>query len=195
MDRIVYTAEDFKWTQWDGSAMATALDEAVAEAKRVRVAIVAVADDSRTFENTFAALDRMYIPLNQISSRVSFLMAVSPVAEIRSAAQKVADDLDAAILHFSFDEDLFHACNAAAQIHEELPAHAVKFRDETMRDYRRLGFGLSAAKRAELQENKKQIQTLCNQFDKNLNDSKKQILIAPNEIAGLSSVYLAGLVA
>lgn len=193
MHRKPYSPEDFKWMQWDGPAMAAALDGAVREAKIIQQAIITLPDADRTFENTFAALDRMYIPLNQVGSKIGFLMAVSPVAEIRTAAQKVADDLDAAMLDFVFDEELYRACKAASQKVEDLSTHALKFRDETMRGYRRLGFDLDSVKRAELQENKKQIQILCNKFDKNLNDSKKQIIIGPNETVGLPEVYLAGL--
>lgn len=193
MNRIAYTPEDFAWTQWDGSAMENAITAAVSEARGLRDQIVALPHETRNFENTFVAVDRMYIPLYRVSSRISFLMNVSPKQEVRDAAQPLVDKLEAIALELAFDEDVYEACKAASEVREDLPADAVAFRNKVMRSYHRSGFGTSAAVRAQLQENTKQILFLCNEFQKHLNDDMKHITVAPADTVGLSEVFKAGL--
>lgn len=187
------TAVDFKWVKWRPKDFKNYPTKAIAELKNDYAKIKAIKPNERTFENTICALERSGREYGQKIHYVGFLSEVSPEKSVREMAHKVVEEYSNKIIDVVYDEDVYKALCEYAEKKEKLHGEDKILFEDTMRSYRRMGFGLPEAKQAILKKNLKELSKLSMSFRKNINDYKDSITLTTDEALGLSERFLSGL--
>lgn len=191
---IPYQKEDFLWTEWKRKDIEEQAALAVESVRKGVDIICSVSPSARTFENTIYALDSIFADLYEVQAKIELLMNVSTDAEVRNAAQSAIDLLQGSSLELiSYNERLYAACKEYASSAPVLDVPSKRLLDDYIRGYRRCGFDLSFGDREALKANNKELQLLCNQFQKNINEDQQYITVATSDVEGLSDNYLSGL--
>ena len=193
MNRTIYTPEDFAWVQWTPEIIKQKTHEAI-EAKKARYAeIKAIAPEVRTFDNTIFAIESSdYAHLDDIY-RLNVLMNVSPLKEVRDAAQEAIEELQKEMVDIEYDEGMYRAVQEYAAKNESLAGADKKLFDDMMRTYKRMGFGLEVEKRQQLKDNLKEIAELATGFEKAIAEHQDHIVVRRDELHGLPEAYINGL--
>jgi thimet oligopeptidase len=187
------TRADFEWVSWKPKDFKNFPTKAIAELKNDYKKIKEVPKGERTFENTICALERCGHEYGQKVHYVGFLAEISPEKSVREMAHKVVEDYSNKIIDVVYDEGIYTALCEYAKKKEKLTDEDKILFDDTMRSYRRMGFGLPKAKQAILKKNLKELSRLSITFRKNINDYKDCITLTAQEAVGLSDRFLSGL--
>jgi thimet oligopeptidase len=187
------TKADFEWVAWKPKDFKNFPTKAIAELKRDYDVIKKILPTERTFENTICALEQSGRKFGQKIHYVGFLSEVSPHKPVREMAHKVAEEFSNLIVDAVYDEGIYTALCEYAAKKEKLQGEDKVLFDDTMRTYRRMGFGLSRQKQEVFKKNLKEISLLSISFRKNINDYKDFITLTKDETVGLSERFLSGL--
>ena len=192
------TATDFTWVRMTPSLMKKTADAYIIHKKKVYGEIKSILPENRTYVNTLYALERCDDPFKSFFSKMGLLSEVSPKKEVRDAAHAVATELSQKMVDIEYDRDLFIAVleyyeGNFSDEKKKLRKEDVKLLEETLRDYRRMGFDLSDAKQKQLKTLMKKVSKLSIAFRQNINDYQDYILCTEAELAGLSQRFIATL--
>ncbi len=189
------TKKDFLWTRWKPQDIRAAVPTILAEKKRRYARIKAIPDGERTFENTVGALERAGSAISDRIHCIDFLMNVSSDDAVRTVAHEAITKLQSELIELEYDGGVWRGLTAyeKKKPRERLNGADKKLLDDTLRDYRRMGFALSSHKREILKENTKKLVQQETAFQKNINDYHDHIILPPSEADGLSAAYRAGL--
>lgn len=192
MNHIQYSKKDFAWAMWTPLEIGAAVKRAVAEKRKTYAAVKRVPAEERTFENTVAAMDASNRPFSEIL-KAMLLMNVSPDPRVREAAQRAVEYADRAIIGLEYDKDLYHALVEYETKQEKLRGVEKKLFDDTIRSFRRRGFGLSETKQEKFRSNLKELAKLGSVFSRNLNEYHDGIEVGAEELSGLPPEYVKSL--
>lgn len=169
----------------------TAADCVIAESKTSLEKIYKVKPKKRTFENIMLALDDLYDRYSQVSSGINILSNASPDSAIRNQTQKSLAQLSQFGNELSLDEKLYRVVKDYSQTKEAqtLTGARKKFLTETVEDFERDGFALSAEKREELKAINNRISDLGLAFNKNIAEYKDYLLVTEAEMKGVPEDY------
>jgi thimet oligopeptidase len=183
-----YTAVDAAVIQERGAA-------AIAEIEAALDELVGIPDIDRTEANTLVALDAVHDRLTQANGHYAFLAEVAPVEEVRNAALAFRKELDAFSTRIGFREDLYAAVRslAVSAVGEELEGESARHLEFALRDFRRNGFDLEPAARAEVQVLKERLVDLGVRFRRNIDEYEDFLLLTREQLAGLPDSYIDGL--
>lgn len=187
------TSVDFEWVKWKPKDFKNYPTKAIAELKDDYAKIKSIAPNERTFENTICALERSGRECGQKIHYVGFLAEISPEKSVREMAHKVSEEYSNKIIDIVYDEGIYTALCEYAERNEKLKDEDKILFDDTMRSYRRMGFGLPKAKQTILKRNLKELSRISLSFKKNINDYKDFITLTAEEAVGLSDRFLSGL--
>ena len=185
----------FDYTSVDAATIRDRGAAAIAEAEAALDELVAVPDAERTEANTLVALDAIQDGLTQASGRYAFLAEVAPTDDVRDAALAFRKELDAFSTRIGFREDLYAAVRvfAASPAGETLTGEAARYLEFTLRDFRRNGFELDHAARAQVQALKERLVDLGIRFRRNIDEYEDALLLTRDQLAGLPDAYIDGL--
>ena len=168
-------------------------DAAKSEANRAIDAIIAVPDESRTFDNTILAFDDMHARLDAQIGMLLFMAYVHGDPAMRSVSQGKYQDYSNWMVEMGKREDLHQAIMAYADTNPELEGEYARLLEFTLRDYRRAGMALSSEKRAELTGVEKRINELSIEFDENISADETVVMVSREELDGMPADWIAGL--
>jgi len=176
-----------KWKISDIKRLAkNALDE-----KRVFIySIKNIKAKDRTFENAIYAMEKSDYKVGDILNQIEFLLYVSPDRSVRSVAEKSLKKLNTDWLNLQYDGGLYKAIKEYESKKVRLIGPDKKLFMETLRSYKRMGFGLPKNERNKLKSNLKKIHNLSTLFSKNINEYKDFILVDKHEAEGLPKSFL-----
>lgn len=166
--------------------IADSLTEVMAEADRAGDVIAELPADELTYENVILALDDLGYDVRLAVARFWLLKEVSPDPVIREAATEAVKQWQDWSVEFNYREDIYQAVDAFAQTEPELEGLEKRLFEDTLRDYRRLGFHLPVAAREDLQVMKKELAELQTDFDGNIREAQAEVVLTPEEAVGLS---------
>lgn len=181
------------WTAGTSSAQDSPIADALSEAQQAVDEIIAVSADQRTFDNTLAALDDMLARLEFETSMVQFMPYVSPDKALRDSGQAATVELQAWLIDLQRNEDLYKAVKTFADSNPQLYGEQQRLLEHTLRDYRRAGMDLPVAQRGRLSEIQKTLSKLSIEFDQNIQEDETSVLVARDELSGMSDEYINGL--
>lgn len=164
--------------------------EIQAEAQRL---LQHIFQSEATYENTLQTYDRLNYRLGGIYGVLSLLAYTSPQDTIRLKAYEAVQELEMFMNALQLNEELYLACKRYEKTPEaqKLEGYKAKFLRETVADFERNGFALSAEKRKILENWQNELSRLTNEFQKNIAEYQDFILIEASETAGLPDYYLA----
>ncbi len=187
------SVSDFEWVDWQPKHFKNFPTKAIAELQNDYNAIKQIPSSERTFENTVCALEKSGRVYGQKIHYVGFLSEISPLKSVREMAHKVVEEFSNLIVDVIYDESIYKALCEYEKKKEKLHNEDKVLFDDTMRGYRRMGFGLPKKKQDVLKKNLKELSRLSITFRKNINDYKDNITLTADEAIGLSERFLSGL--
>lgn len=190
--------KDFAWVKMTPVLMKKQADLYVENKKKVYGEIKSILPENRTFLNTLYALERCDDSFNSFFSKMGLLGEVSPKKEIRDAAHAVATEMSQKLVDIEYDRDLYISLveyyeGNFSDEKKKLRKEDIKLLEETLREYRRMGFDLSAEKQKRLKVLMKKVSKLSISFRQNINDYQDYILCTEEELLGLSDRFISTL--
>ncbi|MCP4093559.1 MAG: Zn-dependent oligopeptidase [Planctomycetes bacterium] len=181
---------------WGASEIGPEVDRILTEAN---VGMDAIANqDPRyvTFASSFGAMDDVLDPVISILNQLWLMKETRVEDDVRAACNAQVQKVDTWMVALNYREDLYALCQAYATRYENgeratLRGEDLKLFSDTMRDYRRSGFDLDAATRAEVAELQNKHNELTNQFDTNITDAQVELLLTAEEMDGVPDSFLA----
>jgi thimet oligopeptidase len=181
----------YDYTAVTADSVAEITEAAIAQADAAVEAVVG-ADESRTYANTLAPLDRAGVIVADASGRGAFMARVHADDDVRAAGVAAEErmakwgsdlimrsDLAAAIRSYAVTDD--------ARALDGLEARNLEF---WLRDLRRAGHDLDGADRNRLRELKQRLIELQVAFNSNLDEWDDGIDMTRDDLAGLPDAYV-----
>ncbi len=198
MKTLPLTAKDFGWVNMTPSLMKKQADAYILHKKKVYNEIKKILPENRTYLNTLYALERCDDFFGSFFGKMGLLSEVSPKKEVRDEAHAVATQMSQKLVDIEYDRDLFIAlCEYyEGNFRDEkrsLRKEDIKLLEETLREYRRMGFDLPSEKQKKLKVLMKKTSKLSIAFRQNINDYQDYILCTKEELAGLSERFISTL--
>lgn len=192
------TAKDFAWVKMTEAQMKKKAAEYIVHKKKAYGEIKSILPENRTFLNTVYALERCDDSFESFFSKMGLLSEVSPKKEIRDAAHSVATDLSQKMVDIEYDRDLYISLVEYYEGNfpdekKSLRKEDIKLLEETLREYRRMGFDLSSDMQKKLKMLMKKTSKLSIAFRQNINDYQDYILCTEEDLNGLSSRFISTL--
>ncbi len=170
-------------------------EEAMARCSEAVDAIVAVPDAERTFENTMVALESAADLVGQASGQYGFMAYVAEDEGLRETARGWEQKLEQFGIALAFREDLYEAVRAFAETDEArgLEGQTRRLLERSLRDYRRIGFGLPREEREQVQGLLNRLVELTTEFQKVIDTWEDGIEVAREELTGLPEAFIGSL--
>jgi thimet oligopeptidase len=132
--------------------------------------------------------DDAFALLGNAAAQASLLRNVHPSAEVRQAAERDEQEVDAAQTELSLDRGLYDALSRV-DVSDADPATRWLV-EKGLRDFRRAGVDLDDATRARVQALREELVRIGQEFGRNVRDDAKEIFVLPSELAGLPEDWL-----
>jgi thimet oligopeptidase len=192
------SAKDFTWVNMTPAQMKKQADAYIANKKKVYSEIKKILPENRTYLNTLYALERCDDSFNSFFSKMGLLSEVSPKKEVRDYAHVIATEMSQKLVDIEYDRDLFISLVEYYEGNypdekKNLRKEDIKLLEETLREYRRMGFDLPTKDQKKLKDLMKKVSKLSIQFRQNINDYQDYILCTHEELLGLSDRFIATL--
>ncbi len=159
--------------------------------------IINIDPGARTFENTARALDHVMGHFAIESEALGMLEHVSPDEALRTASHEASSYLQQfAIDAFSSSMDLYQAVKAYVEGNanqETLRDEERYFLAEVMLEFRRNGLDLAPTKLEKVKKISKEIAVLSRQFEKNIAEGQREIVVTLSELSGLDEEFINAL--
>lgn len=198
MKKLPLTQKDFAWVKWTPKQIEKIGKEAIEHKKAVYKKIKEILPENRTYENTVYALESADGQYGDQLHQISLLGEVSPKEAVREAVSQTMITLYSRLIDIEYDRDLYISLveyyegnfrDEKKSLHKE----DVKLLDDTLREYRRMGFDLPLPVQRKLKTLLKKSSKLGEQFRKNINDYQDYILCTKEELSGVSDRVISGL--
>ena len=170
----------------DAAALTTACTRSLARARHVRDGFKKgeVAADA-----TLATFDRLALELDTVDGYVSLLFNVSPVKEVRDAAERCRVELSKFRTEVSLDRAIY---DAVAKVPVDgLDPVSRHFAEKSVRDFRLAGVDKDEASRARISEINDELTKLTQDYQKNVNGDTRSVKIDPAALDGLPEDWKA----
>ncbi|MCP4601790.1 MAG: Zn-dependent oligopeptidase [Proteobacteria bacterium] len=160
----------------------------LAEAQRIRDEIVAH-EGERTLENTLNRLNDTYIELYAAVDQSSLFLNVSPIKEVRDAAETCKQKALKIDSRIQLDRDVYEAITAVKT--DGLDAKAQRFVEHRLSEYKRAGVDKDEATRVELDKLKQKMVKLEQEFERRIWEDKLFIEVSKKDLSGLPEDFMA----
>ncbi|MFQ6674494.1 MAG: M3 family metallopeptidase, partial [Fidelibacterota bacterium] len=169
-----------------------ATDEALAEAQSILEDIKSTSGGGRTFDNTMLKIDDIRNVVEKVWSPAYLMGSTHPSEAIRAEGDTSSIRFERFLNELAVNEDLYNAVMAYSATDEakSLTGYRKRFLDETIRDFRRSGFGLSKEKREKVKEIQNLLADTGLEFRRNISSYQDTLFITMEEAAGLPESYL-----
>jgi thimet oligopeptidase len=143
-----------------------------------------------TFESTFGALDSLSSDASLVGGRIYFVQQSNPDKAVREAAEAAGKKLNDWSIGIEYREDLYAALRSFAATKPALAGEDQRLLERTMRDYRRAGYELPPAERAEVEALLKQLSVATTDFGVNVVKSRVALVFTRAQLAGVPDDFL-----
>lgn len=175
-------------------ALDLSMVEAIVSAEAKLNAMPMLKDDELTFENTVGVLDAVYYEVGQIANRASVLSAASIDKAVREFASKVETKISNWFVDTNARKDIYLVIQKFANSNPKLDSVEQKLLNETLRDYKRVGFHLPAETQVKITALKKELSEITTKIADNIKKAGgKKITFSKAEMKGMPAGDLASL--
>lgn len=173
--------------------MQSAVNNGLAAMRDGYEAVKAIPKEKRTFANTIAALHYASESISNTLQILDLISNVHPDETIRAAAQAAHTIGEAGSIDIEHDRDIWRATNELVVTKGALDEADQKLYDDTMRDLRRMGFGLTESAFQKLKEMRKELTELEQVFGTAINNYEDFIALPRDRLDGLPERYIDSL--
>jgi thimet oligopeptidase len=164
--------------------------------KRAEMGLKAIAvlpNESRSLENTLVAFDNVLAQIYDEASSEVFLKDVAVSSGVRQAGNECATLLEQFGVEIFTRADLYAAVKAYAATKPALTGDTKRLLEKTLLDFKRNGLELPEEKRYKVRKIKQRLAALGLEFEKNIVDTKSELLLKRSELDGMPDDYIARL--
>jgi len=156
---------------------------------RARIAELLAVEGTRTVENTLAAFDRAQWHLRMAGGQTGVMFMVHPAADVRDAAQGLAQEISAEGVALSLNRDVYQAL-AAVDVSAQ-DAATKYYMERVLLGYKLAGVDRDDATREKVRELADRMTELSMAFSRTVQDDVRKVTVDdPNELQGLPEDYL-----
>ena len=171
------TQKDFDWVKMTPLLMKKTAEQYVIHKKKTYTDIKKILPEKRNFLNTVYALETCDDSFDNFFNKMGLLGEVSPKKEIRDASHEVSTSISQKLVDIEYDRGMFIAlCEYSEGNYldekKNLRKEDIRLFEETLREYRRMGFDLPDTKQKKIKELMKKTSKLSIQFFLELHYSK-----------------------
>ena len=168
-----------------------ATNVALAEAATILEEVLAVPNESRTFDNTILPLDNLYNVTGRVDNPAGLMSEVHMSAAIRNEADSSMILFSKFMNDLSVNEELYNAIVAFSETSEGKNLTGVKKRylDDEIRSFERQGIALPKEKREELTTIKNNLTQLLIEFGKNISEYADTLIVTEEQMEGTPDRY------
>jgi len=146
------------------------------------------ATPSLSRDEALGLFDDAFADLGNAAAQASLLRNVHPSAEVRDAAERDEQEIDAFQTGLSLDRGLY---DALARVDLDGADAATRWMvEKALRDFRRAGVDRDDATRARVRELRDELVRIGQEFGRNVRDDVKELRADPAELAGLPDDWL-----
>lgn len=183
------------WMEQTPAEVREHADKVLADGDAMLAAIAAQPPGSAGFRKLFVALDDALYPVWTALNRWYLMKETQPDDALREACAEAVQRVEQWLVGVEFREDLYRLCAAFEQQYRNgeraaLRGEDLRLMEETMRDYRRDGFGREGTARDEVEALKKRLAELANRFDGNITDCRRVLEFTPEQLRGAPQAFL-----
>lgn len=150
--------------------------------------------ETMTFENTVKALDDTFYMVSNVWNRIEVLANASINKEIRDRANNMTIKIQDWYVDAESRKDLYIAIQNYANTQPQLEGEDKKLLDNTIRDYKRIGFHLPEEMQAEIKLIKKELSSIQTQISNNIKaENNNLILLTTEDVEGIPATILSDL--
>lgn len=184
------------WFEQTPEAVAATAATVLEEGQKALDSIARQDPAQATFRSVFVALDDAHYPVISALNRLHLMKETQPDAALRAACNVAVQQIEQWLVGAGYRADLYALCAAfeagyARGEQPRLQGEDLRLMRETMRDYRRAGFALSPAVRAEVEALQKRLSELVNFFDLNISSAQKELFFTREELTGAPNSFFA----
>jgi thimet oligopeptidase len=147
--------------------------------------ILAINNDSRTFENTVLAYENITADLTDDLYILSFPSYVDPDSKVREASTQARAKLDKFVVDLGMNIDVYKAIQSIADKQQKMTQENQWLLDRIIRNFRRNGLNLDVSTREKIKEIKKEIADIAVKFSQVMNSISDTITFSPEELKGV----------
>uniref|UniRef100_A0A672GXU2 Peptidase M3A/M3B catalytic domain-containing protein n=1 Tax=Salarias fasciatus TaxID=181472 RepID=A0A672GXU2_SALFA len=166
--------------------------ELMARTKAVYDGVAALPLDQVSPENTLKALADVEVEYTVNRNMLDFPQHVSPSRAVRAASTEADKALSEFDVEMSMRSDVYRRV-VALQVTPPLSAESRRFLERLVKLGRRNGLHLDTHTQEEIKRLKKQLSSLCIDFNRNLNEDSSCLLLSREELGGLPEDFLDSL--
>lgn len=184
----------FDYHSLNAAAIASSLDDGIAQAETEMSAIVAV-DGNRTWDNTMAPLERATCIAADQQGLGPFLAEASPDPDIRKAGQEAREKLATWQVQIPFRRDLYEAIKNYSETEEsqQLDSESQRLLEFVLRDFHDAGQDLDETARDELKDLNTKLVELSVRFSTNVAEFEDHLEVGTDDLEGLPANYVGSL--
>ncbi|MEM7234820.1 MAG: M3 family metallopeptidase [Planctomycetota bacterium] len=162
-------------------------DEALKDA-RSRLQQILDCSDPATPENTLKPLDELFRAFDDARHGVGFLRSVHPKEEFRQTCESCEQDLARFMTELGLNRELYQrVCDSSL---DGLDDDGRRMHEHCVRDFKRSGVDRDDETRAELEQIRRRLVELGQEFARNILSDVRKIEMKPEELEGLPEDYL-----
>jgi thimet oligopeptidase len=173
----------------DAAEIRARTETVLAEADTALAALVTQDPVKATFEGTFAAFDAVTSAVATWANQAGTIAESHPDKTVRDAARAAGVTLDNWSIALEYREDIYRLLKGYADTRPRLEAQQQRLLDLAMRDYRRAGLALPPAERQRVEQLRKRLGELEQQFSVNINEARAPIDFTAGELAGVPATF------
>ncbi|MEO6001777.1 MAG: M3 family metallopeptidase [Opitutus sp.] len=147
--------------------------------------LAALSPKSLTFANTIIDLDEITGNVSNFAGQMQTIAETSTDAKMREVAREMGVKMESWAIALEYRDDLYRVVKAYADTAPKLDAQQQRLLDFTMRSYRRAGLALPEAERKTIEQLRKDLSALEQQFAVNINEARAPLDFTAEELAGL----------
>jgi thimet oligopeptidase len=143
-----------------------------------------------TFENTIRALDDAGFQTGLAASRIYLIKETSTNAAMREVATEAIKQLEEWSVGLDYREDIYRVVQALADKKPQLKDDDKKLFEESLGDYKRVGFNLPKTERDEVEKMRKELSRLETDFQSNVTKAQKDLKFNKAQLEGVPESFL-----
>lgn len=169
-----------------------AAESVIKTSDKIVAELLTIQDSERTFENTMLPLDNIATGLGMVVYPVYLMANVHTDEEIRDECNQIVVKIDNYSVDLTANVDVYEAVMAFSKTPGavSLTGERKKFLEDSILEFKRIGFGLEKEKRNRVTELQKKLSSLGQTWNKNINTYRDTLFVTEEQISGLPEAYM-----
>jgi thimet oligopeptidase len=169
-------------------------DNIIDESRKLQDHVASLPQEERSFKSVVLALNYDESSFLTLSKSCVFPSYVSPVKEVRDAANGAKQKISEFSIESGMRQDVYEALKTVNdKEYNTLNSDEQRLLSRMIRDFERNGLGLSEQERSKVKELKEKLSKICIQFQKNLTEDQTKLYFSEEELEGCTQDFIQGL--